>query len=56
MKIRGKAHCHCGKEIPDEQYFEEEDQWIAIQYCSQKCKDEDSGFDCRFCKDEDFEK
>jgi len=42
MKNRGKAHCYCGKEIPDEQYFEEENRWIAIQYCSQKCKDEDS--------------
>ena len=55
MKSRGKAHCYCGKKIPDEQYFEEENRWIAIQYCSQKCKDEDSGFGCRFCKDEDFE-
>ena len=41
-RSRGKAHCYCGKEIPDEQYFEEENRWIAIQYCSQKCKDEDS--------------
>jgi len=39
MKSRGKAHCYCGKEIPDEQFSDNE--WIAIQYCSQKCKDED---------------
>ena len=39
MKSRGKAHCHCGKEIPDEQYSIDEHSWVAIQFCSQKCKD-----------------
>ena len=40
MKSRGKAHCHCGKEIPGEQYSIDEHSWVAIQFCSQKCKDE----------------
>ena len=36
---KGKSFCHCGNIIPEEEYIN--NKWVAVEFCSQKCKDRD---------------
>ena len=34
---RGKVKCYCGETMVEEEFID--GKWIAIQFCSQECKD-----------------
>ena len=41
---RGKVKCYCGETMVEEEFID--GKWIAIQFCSQECKDKDTAERC----------
>ena len=41
MKVR-KVNCYCGQEMNEHEFVD--GKWVAIQFCSQECKDKYSHF------------
>ena len=41
---RGAVYCECGQPMHEEEFID--GKWIAIQFCSQECKDKDTAERC----------